>query len=166
MYGARCTGGDIWRKLVVINPLCDVRTNCKYRPDKILSPFTYLRRRTTLLLWVGLRELLPRLVDGFRSVTSLPCHYDMLRPTVMTIQGGGHSVLSNVYGLGADRVLQLRVVTPDGQLRVANACQNPDLFWALRGGGGGTFGVVMEATSEIIPQRVSTVVRLPFLAYD
>ncbi|KAF8598985.1 FAD-binding domain-containing protein [Ceratobasidium sp. AG-I] len=75
------------------------------------------------------------------------------------VQGGGHSVLSNVYGLGVDRVLQFRVVTPDGQLRVANACQNQDLFWALRGGGGGTFGVVMEATSEIIPHRVSTAVR-------
>ncbi|KAJ7440768.1 hypothetical protein B0H11DRAFT_2163285 [Mycena galericulata] len=62
------------------------------------------------------------------------------------LQGGGHSVLSNTMGLGADRVLQFKVVTPDGKLRVANACQNEDLFFALRGGGGGTFGVVMEAT--------------------
>ncbi|KAJ7791115.1 hypothetical protein B0H14DRAFT_3094553 [Mycena olivaceomarginata] len=61
------------------------------------------------------------------------------------LQGGGHGVLSNM-GLGADRVLQFRVVTPDRKLRVANACQNEDLFFALRGGGGGTFGVVLEAT--------------------
>ncbi|KAJ7609588.1 hypothetical protein DFH06DRAFT_1376205, partial [Mycena polygramma] len=61
-------------------------------------------------------------------------------------QGGGHSVLSNTMGLGVDRVLQYKVVTPDGQSRVANACQNQDLFFALRGGGGGTFGVVLEAT--------------------
>ncbi|CAE6536582.1 unnamed protein product, partial [Rhizoctonia solani] len=40
------------------------------------------------------------------------------------VQGGGHSVLSNTYGLGADRVLQFKVVTPDGRSRVANACQN------------------------------------------
>ncbi|CAE6471603.1 hypothetical protein ACGC1H_005317 [Rhizoctonia solani] len=73
------------------------------------------------------------------------------------VQGGGHSVLSNTYGLGADRVLQFKVVTPDGRARVANACQNQDLFWALRGGGGGTFGVVMEATSQVIPNPVSTV---------
>ncbi|KAH7335064.1 FAD-binding domain-containing protein [Rhizoctonia solani] len=73
------------------------------------------------------------------------------------VQGGGHSVLSNIYGLGADRVLQFKVVTPDGRARVANACQNQDLFWALRGGGGGTFGVVLEATSEVIPSPVSTV---------
>ncbi|KAJ7110724.1 hypothetical protein C8R43DRAFT_162562 [Mycena crocata] len=62
------------------------------------------------------------------------------------LQGGGHSVLSNTMGLGVDRVLQFKVVTPDGELRVANACQNEDLFFALRGGGGGTFGVVLEAT--------------------
>ncbi|KAF8179553.1 FAD-binding domain-containing protein [Mycena galopus ATCC 62051] len=58
--------------------------------------------------------------------------------------GGGHGVLSNTMGLGVDRVLQFRVVTPDGVLRVANACQNQDLFFALRGGG--TFGVVLDAT--------------------
>ncbi|KAJ7605971.1 hypothetical protein DFH06DRAFT_1384643 [Mycena polygramma] len=61
-------------------------------------------------------------------------------------QGGGHSVLSNTMGLGVDRVLQYKVVTPDGESRVANTCQNQDLFFALRGGGGGTFGVVLEAT--------------------
>ncbi|KAJ6468927.1 hypothetical protein C8R45DRAFT_435986 [Mycena sanguinolenta] len=68
------------------------------------------------------------------------------------LQGGGHSVLSNTMGLGVDRVLQFRVVTPDGELRVANACQNQDLFFALRGGGGGTFGVVLDATLLASPR--------------
>ncbi|KAG8737195.1 hypothetical protein FRC10_008481 [Ceratobasidium sp. 414] len=71
------------------------------------------------------------------------------------VQGGGHGILSNTLGLGVDRVLQFKVVTPDGLVRVANACQNSDLFWALRGGGGGTFGVVLEATSKVEP-RIST----------
>ncbi|QRV84879.1 FAD-binding domain protein [Ceratobasidium sp. AG-Ba] len=71
------------------------------------------------------------------------------------VQGGGHGMLSNTLGLGVDRVLQFKVVTPDGMLRTANACQNPDLFWALRGGGGGTFGVVLEATSKVEP-KIST----------
>ncbi|KEP47286.1 putative isoamyl alcohol oxidase [Rhizoctonia solani 123E] len=75
------------------------------------------------------------------------------------LQGGGHSILSNTYGLGVDRVLQFRVVTPDGHALVANACQNQDLFWALRGGGGGTFGLVLEATSQVVPNRVPTIVR-------
>lgn len=67
------------------------------------------------------------------------------------VQGGGHSVLSPVLGLGIDRVVQFKVVTPDGVLRIVNQCQNTDLFWALRGGGGGTFGVVMEATHRVEP---------------
>ncbi|KAH7335070.1 FAD-binding domain-containing protein [Rhizoctonia solani] len=74
------------------------------------------------------------------------------------IQGGGHSILSNKYGMAVDRVRQFRVVTPDGISRVANSCQNPDLFWALRGGGGGTFGVVMEASIEVVPHPVSTII--------
>ncbi|GJJ14555.1 hypothetical protein Clacol_008820 [Clathrus columnatus] len=62
------------------------------------------------------------------------------------LQGGGHGALSNTMGLGVDRVLEFQVVTPDGELRIANICQNKDLFFALRGGGGGTFGVVLSAT--------------------
>ncbi|ETS73175.1 hypothetical protein PFICI_15120 [Pestalotiopsis fici W106-1] len=68
------------------------------------------------------------------------------------VQGGGHSPLAPVYGLGVDRVVDFKLVTPDGVLRVANACQNPDLFRALRGGGGGTFGVVLEATHRVEPE--------------
>ncbi|KAK9718598.1 hypothetical protein K7432_005371 [Basidiobolus ranarum] len=63
-------------------------------------------------------------------------------------QGGGHSPLSVKYGLCVDNVLQYKIITADGKLRTANACQNPDLFWALRGGGGGTFGVVVEVTHK------------------
>ncbi|KAJ6484528.1 hypothetical protein DFH09DRAFT_1211300 [Mycena vulgaris] len=69
------------------------------------------------------------------------------------MMGGGHSILSPTFGLGVDRVLEIRIVTPDGELRTANACQNTDLFWALRGGGGGTFGVVIEST-HLVEQRI------------
>lgn len=78
------------------------------------------------------------------------------------VQAGGHSVLSPVYGLGVDRVVQYQLVTPDGQLRVANACQNPDLFWALRGGGGGTFGVVLESTHRVEPAMPLTAALIKF----
>ncbi|KAI9163522.1 6-hydroxy-D-nicotine oxidase [Paramyrothecium foliicola] len=76
------------------------------------------------------------------------------------VQNGGHSVLTNVFGLGADRVVQYTVVTPDGDVRVANQCQNQDLFWALRGGGGGTFGVVIDSThivEEAVPMTVAAI---------
>ncbi|EIM88913.1 FAD-binding domain-containing protein [Stereum hirsutum FP-91666 SS1] len=64
--------------------------------------------------------------------------------------GGGHGFLTGVNGVGADSSLQFKVVTPDGVYRIANACQNEDLFWALRGGGSG-FGVVLESTIAAHP---------------
>ncbi|CAF1052714.1 unnamed protein product [Didymodactylos carnosus] len=67
------------------------------------------------------------------------------------VQGAGHGPLSRLHGLAADNVLQFEAVTADGVLRTANACQNKDLFWALRGGGGGTFAVVVSATFKTYP---------------
>ncbi|KAG8525910.1 uncharacterized protein KY384_000672 [Bacidia gigantensis] len=69
---------------------------------------------------------------------------ETVRPGGGWIAGGGHSPLSPVYGLGVDNVKQIKVVLPDGTYVTANKCQNSHLFFALRGGGGGTFGVNME----------------------
>ncbi|KAF7365977.1 FAD-binding domain-containing protein [Mycena venus] len=66
--------------------------------------------------------------------------------------GAGYSVLTPTLGLGVDRALQFKIVTPDGICRTANEYQNTDLFWALRGGGGGTFGVILESTILATPQ--------------
>ncbi|KAG0157785.1 hypothetical protein PDIDSM_1839 [Penicillium digitatum] len=79
------------------------------------------------------------------------------------IQNGGHSILSPVYGLGVDRVLEFKVVTPDGVYRTANEFKNPDLFWALRGGGGGTFGVVLKSTHQVEPaiRFVAAIIKFP-----
>lgn len=74
---------------------------------------------------------------------------------------GGHGVLSRAYGLGIDRVVEFEVVTPDGKRRVANACQNADLFWALRGGGGSTFAVVLSSTHRV---ETATPLSLAYLA--
>jgi hypothetical protein len=62
------------------------------------------------------------------------------------IQSGGFGSFSKNYGTAAASLLEAEVVTADGQVRIANACTNPDLFWALKGGGGGTFGVVTRLT--------------------
>ncbi|KAM3520495.1 hypothetical protein MY4038_009400 [Beauveria bassiana] len=62
------------------------------------------------------------------------------------LQGGGHSILGPWKGMASDNVLQFDVVIANGTLVHANDYQNQDLFWALRGGGGGTFGVVTSAT--------------------
>jgi FAD/FMN-containing dehydrogenase len=62
------------------------------------------------------------------------------------VQGGGFGTYSKNFGTAAANLLEAEVVTADGNVRVANACQNADLFWALKGGGGGTFGVVTRLT--------------------
>ena len=73
------------------------------------------------------------------------------------VQGGGHSPLSSLYGMAADQVLNFEVVTADGRFVTASAKENADLFWALRGGGGSTFGIVTSATIKAHPDmRVTT----------
>ncbi|HTC51620.1 MAG TPA: FAD-binding oxidoreductase [Steroidobacteraceae bacterium] len=62
------------------------------------------------------------------------------------IQGGGFGSYSKRYGTAAGSLLEAEVVTADGSIQIANSCINPDLFWALKGGGGGTFGVVSKLT--------------------
>jgi len=46
--------------------------------------------------------------------------------------------MSNTLGLGVDNVMQIKAVLPNGTLVTANKCQNPDIWYALRGGGGST----------------------------
>ena len=58
------------------------------------------------------------------------------------VQSGGFGSFSKGYGTAASSLLEAEVVTADGSVLTANACLNPDLFWALKGGGGGTFGVI------------------------
>ena len=65
------------------------------------------------------------------------------------IQSGGFGSFSKHYGMAAAGLLEAEVVTADGQVRIANACTNPDLFWALKGGGGGTFGAVSKLTLQV-----------------
>ncbi|KUJ11481.1 FAD-binding domain-containing protein [Mollisia scopiformis] len=62
------------------------------------------------------------------------------------LTGGGHGALSSTYGMGADQVLEIEMVTPGGDIVTVNECQNQDLFWAMRGGGGSTFGVMTSVT--------------------
>lgn len=62
------------------------------------------------------------------------------------VQSGGFGSFSKRFGLAAAGLLEAEVVTADGAVRTANACTHPDLFWALKGGGGGTFGVVTRLT--------------------
>jgi FAD/FMN-containing dehydrogenase len=60
------------------------------------------------------------------------------------IQSGGFGTFVKKFGSTAGSLLEAEIVTADGQVRVVNACRDPDLFWAIKGGGGGTFGVVTK----------------------
>lgn len=65
--------------------------------------------------------------------------------------GGGMGLAGRNFGLTTDNVIGVQIVTPDGKLRQVNSRTDPDLFWALRGGGGGNFGVVTQFTFRIHP---------------
>jgi len=87
------------------------------------------------------------------------------------LSGGGHSPVAPNYGLGTsnlpnltepysygsftgvDNVLEITIVTADGDHVIANAYNNEDLFWALRGGGGGTWGIVTSVTYKTHPSN-------------
>lgn len=67
------------------------------------------------------------------------------------VQSGGFGSFSKNWGTVASGLLEAEIVTADGKVRIANACTHPDLFWALKGGGGGSFGVVTRVTLRTHP---------------
>ncbi|KAF6813204.1 FAD binding domain containing protein [Colletotrichum sojae] len=68
------------------------------------------------------------------------------------ITGGGQNPLAGIYGMAADHVVAFQLVTADGRLRTVSEVENSDLFWALRGGGGGTFGIVVSVIIRAHPK--------------
>lgn len=77
-------------------------------------------------------------------------------------QGGGHSPLSSKYGMAADQALEWEVVTGTGVLLTASPTQNADLYWALSGGGGGTYGVVVSLTVKAHKDSMTSAANLTF----
>lgn len=78
------------------------------------------------------------------------------------MQGGGHGPAVHDHGLGADQVLEAQVVLANGQIVTASACQNPDLFFAIRGGGPSTYGVVVSTVIKAHPTNKVAAQQLSF----
>jgi FAD binding domain len=67
------------------------------------------------------------------------------------VLGGGHSPFSFYYGLAADNVLEMSLVTPRGEHVILNEYTDPEYFWAVRGGGGSAWGVITSVTYKTHP---------------
>ena len=66
-------------------------------------------------------------------------------------QGGGVGSYTTSYGLMVDNAVEFEVVTADGEVRTINECNDPELFWAMRGGGGGTYAVLTKYRVQVYP---------------
>jgi len=90
-------------------------------------------------------------IDAYNAVTTVAGRYVQGGGCTTVgvaglVQGGGFGSFSKGFGTAAANLLEAEVVTADGAVRTVNAFRDPDLFWALKGGGGGTFGVVTRLT--------------------
>lgn len=85
-------------------------------------------------------------------------------------QGGGLGPLSSTFGLGADQVLEWEVVTSTGRHITASPTEHDDLYWALSGGGGGTYAAVLSMTVRAYPTMKVASANLTFsstgVSYD
>ncbi|KAF6799524.1 hypothetical protein CSOJ01_12452 [Colletotrichum sojae] len=78
------------------------------------------------------------------------------------IAGGGHSPLMSKYGVAADQVLSMEVVLPNGRFVSVDEKHYPDLFFALRGGGGSTWGIVTSLVIRAYPKTPVTTLTYSF----
>lgn len=108
---------------------------------------------------LGLYDVKRQLADRGRAIPTGTC------PTVgaagLTL-GGGLGVESREYGITADRLTAARLVLPDGKVVSVDARHEPDIFWALRGGGGGNIGVLLDLTFATHPARRQGIFELTF----
>ncbi|WP_371345073.1 FAD-binding oxidoreductase [Ancylobacter sp. IITR112] len=111
---------------------------------------------------VGAGALNQNIYDSLRQAGRMMTHGRC--PTVGVagfVLGGGIGFNMRRLGLASDRLVASEIVTADGRVRALSATEEPDLFWAIRGGGGGNFGVSTSFTFDTAPADAQlTVFRL------
>ena len=90
-------------------------------------------------------------IDLYHAVTTVGGRYVQCGGCTDTgvaglVQSGGFGSYSKGFGTAAAGLLEAEIVTADGVIRTVNACNEPDLFWAIKGGGGGSWGVLTKVT--------------------
>lgn len=90
-------------------------------------------------------------IDAYNAVTTVAGRYVQGGGCATVgvaglIQSGGFGSFSKNYGMAAAALLEAEIVTADGVVRTANTCTNPDMFWGIKGGGGGSLGIVTKLT--------------------
>ncbi|KAF9895014.1 hypothetical protein FE257_004638 [Aspergillus nanangensis] len=129
---------------ILTNSMRDIKLTDNFTPTGA-PPNKNEGPAVTIAAGVSLQELYAAVGAKNRTVVAGAAH--TVGAAGGYIQGGGHSFLGPWKGMAADNAIEFTVVTAtNGDLVTANEYQNPDLFWALRGGGGGTFGVVVNVT--------------------
>ncbi len=102
---------------------------------------------------IGAGCLLGRVYGELRAVRrTLPAGCGATVGIAGLTLGGGIGLLGRLHGLTCDRLVSARVVLADGEVVECDEHREPDLFWALRGAGGGQFGVVSSFRFATIPE--------------
>lgn len=109
----------------------------------------------------ALRDVYSRLSQANRCLPAGSCFTVGIAGVAL---GGGIGVLQRRFGLTCDHLVGAEIVTADGRALTVSAARTPDLFWALRGGGGGNFGVVTQFTFATEPAPALTVFVVGFPA--
>ncbi|KAI1370139.1 hypothetical protein F4677DRAFT_465998 [Hypoxylon crocopeplum] len=110
---------------------------------------TYKAKQTAATLGAGIQdgELFKAMADK-NLIAVGGTNYDV--GVVGWATGGGHGLATGHYGMGADNIIEAVLITPSEEVLTANEYQNSDIFWAIRGHGGGTFGIICSVTAPLL----------------